>query len=479
MAPELAPASRVIAQLKELLGLGTQDLSLETLERLTRRQLLEWADRLGLTGVQRLTKGALAGRLESALRHLGVASAPPEPSEPAGDSHKFEVGRRRGDDRPPEQIPWGYGRDRVTAMAIDPDRLFVYWEATDDAIARARNGLGAGGDGAWLDLRVYDVTGRLFDGTNAHGYFDHKVERNDRQWFFDIGRPTSTVCVELGMRSHEGYFVRIVRSGRVDFPRRDPSPSGEVEWLTVRTGGSDAGPVVPGAGPVEVPPGAPAPESRESGGENERHDTHAPEEWVPAGVWAEGHEAIAWTSPAVHSTWEAGPFEHPVEVPPTVTERYEGELAVSARDGKTWVVYGPWEVRIRGLDSRVERRVVARWEVWCSWVADVRDAVVTRRNGVAVPATGATGASERWLVGSERWLAGSELRLRGASEAWMAGASELRLRGASEAFAAGASERRLRGASEWRWTGGSAGRYAGASEHLGASERMLPLPPKR
>ena len=60
-------------------------------------------------------------------------------------------------------------------MPVDPDRLCVYWEVTDDGIARARAGLGAGGPGAWLALRVYDVTGRIFDGTNAHSYFDHNA----------------------------------------------------------------------------------------------------------------------------------------------------------------------------------------------------------------------------------------------------------------------------------------------------------------
>ena len=446
MAPELSPASGVVAQLKELLGLGAKDLSLETLERLTRQQLLDWADRLGLTGVRRLTKVALAGRLESALQTLGVT--PEEPSEPPATSRKFDVGRRRGSEGPPEQIPWGYGYDRVTAMAIDPDRLFVYWEVTDDAIARARNGLGAAGDGAWLDLRVYDVTGLLFDGTNAHGYFDQKVERSDRQWFFDVGKPTSTVCVEVGMRSHEGYFVRIVRSGRVDFPRKDPSPSGDVEWLTVRDGGGGGGaaPVVPGGGAAEVQPQSHPVTSGDDGQDAAPHET-----WVAHPGWTESHDALTWTTPAARTTWEAGPFEHPVEVPITV-ERYEGAGTVARQNGQAWVVHGPWEVRIRGLESNVERRIIAVWEVWCSWAVDEHDVVVTRPNGVAGHAVG---ASER--------LAGSELRLRGASERWMAGASELRMRGASEL----------------QWTGGSAGRYGGASEHLGASEHRLPPPPKR
>ena len=86
----------------------------------------------------------------------------------------------------PQNIPWGYGHDRVTAMVVDPERLYVYWEVTDDAIAARARGAGRRrAQRAWLNLRVYDITGRLFDGTNAHSYFDHRLDRHDRQWFFD------------------------------------------------------------------------------------------------------------------------------------------------------------------------------------------------------------------------------------------------------------------------------------------------------
>ena len=36
-------------------------------------------------------------------------------------------------------IPWTYGEIRVTAMPVDPNRLFVYWELSDEAIAQARS----------------------------------------------------------------------------------------------------------------------------------------------------------------------------------------------------------------------------------------------------------------------------------------------------------------------------------------------------
>ena len=143
---------------------------------------------------------------------------PSSPSAPGAETSKPR----------PTTIPWSYGLDRITATAIDPDRLYAYWEVTDDAIERARQALGQGGPGAWLCLRVYDTTGRLFDGTNAHGYFDHDVDRAARQWFFHVGKPTSTAFVEVGLKSDEGYFAKIARSGAGRLPAARSRPPGEI-----------------------------------------------------------------------------------------------------------------------------------------------------------------------------------------------------------------------------------------------------------
>ena len=133
-----------------------------------------------------------------------------------------------------QTIPWGYGLDRCGAMAIDPDRLFVHWEVTDDGVAATRARLGDGGNDATLALRVHDVTGLLFDGDNSHHFQDIAVARADRRWFLDVNRPTSNAVVEIGLRATNGRFAAIARSHRVDFPRREPLTSGPVEWMTVR-----------------------------------------------------------------------------------------------------------------------------------------------------------------------------------------------------------------------------------------------------
>ncbi|HMI82672.1 MAG TPA: DUF4912 domain-containing protein [Polyangiaceae bacterium] len=395
-----------------------------------------------------------------------------------------------------EHIPWGYGKDRLTAMPVDPNRLYLYWELTDPGVEKARQSLGTGAKDAWVSLRIYDVTDRIFDGTNAHGYFDIKVDRSDRQWFVHVGKPASTHVAEIGLKSLEGYFVKVVRSGRIEFPRFEPSSDGTVEWLTVRTAtGPVEGASPGGSSSNPAPSGAVPPTGQPGGGQLEANgavaSAGAPIElydWSQTGWeelfqttwqelfrtrWREGQAVLDWSTPVLRSSWEAGPFDVPVEAPHVTEEFHHGPVTViPTANGKTRVVYGPWQVVMRGLGGHAEKRVLARWEVAASWVVEMgvervlhvlspsnlRDHAERGADGGpnTVGSSALFGASER------RWLAASEMRLGGASEVYFAGASELRWRGASEVLAG--SERRLLGASERLWLGGSEKVWLGASE---------------
>ena len=461
-------------------------LAREALKGSSRAKLLSASRMLGLTGVSRLRKDELVDRLWRALQVFesprAKENAPPTtpeavPStvEHAGrsradfEAHKYSLTDREAssagprETSPPKYIPWSYGRDRVRALPIDPERLYVYWEVTAEARERARGKLGAGASTAWLNLRVYDTTGRLFDGTNAHSYFDHRVDNGSRQWFFDIGKAGSEAFVEIGMKSHEGYFVRIARSGRVIFPRRSPAPYREPQWLTVRalaeppviteqrTGGAlvPAAPrsarfaQVPAAEPVHVSPEASAP----------MEPPRPPQESLVE-VREEREIQRRWEAPVTMHIWEEGPFTLPGQVPEPVSETYAYEASTFEVDGCTHMVFGPWQMVVRGLGAFEERRVLARWMVYRSWAVE---------GGSEAP----LGAFGERMLGSSALLGGSERRLRGASE--------LRLAGASERLYRGASERRVGGASERIFGAASERRYVAASEKLfrGASERRL------
>jgi hypothetical protein len=499
-ATEIADQILGLIGQQDPMGRGDDEEVVKALRACSRDQLVGFARQLGLTGVTKLAKDALAGRIGASLLAVRAVAAPAAgPETPMGSlPAKFDLGPgadvETDGSRLPPTIPWGYGADRVTAMAVNPSRLYVYWEVTDAAIEAARTQLGAGGAEAWLSLRVYDISGRLFDGTNAHSYFDERVGREVRQWFFEIGKPTSTTCVEIGMKSLEGYFVKIARSGRVDFSRDAPEPAGAVEWLTVRTATGYVGEPIAGGPPrpdghmgvgVGTIPGASADDWQGwtdgagfpvPGGATRDGGV----EWRETGETHVHHELgrVEWVGPVHRTEWQAGPFAYPVEAPAlSTTEHHEtGEVATRTEDGIVHVVYGPWRVVIRGTGTRAERRVLATWEY--QRTVELPGGVERYGDGHWEPV--GPGASEWRLVGASerRWLGASELLGRGGSEVWLMGASERFFGGASERLYRGASERLLRGASERLLRGASERRLGGASERAvaggfqGASERV-------
>jgi len=366
-------------------------------------------------------------RKRATRNHAAPKSPPPTPpiavdvAEQEALRAKFELGphewTRVLDAREKAwTIPWGYGRDRVTAMAVDPERLFVYWEVTDEAIARARATL-ATDDAGTLTLRVHDVTGLLFDGDNAHHSFDLDVGRAERQRFHHVGRPTSSVIVELGLRAGDGRFAAIVRSRRVDFPRRDPAPPGPIEWLTVREES-----FAPRGARLSVTPAAPppSPSSPSTSADGRAAAAAAARAAKPATTLeldrAEFDEwfvasfgSLAWAFDGDEFEW-LGPGRAPDE--PAL-----GPVLVTASDGITRIELPPWSVTLAHDDARGARRVLARWNLRRAWLAHTAALATSHPGRWLRTLRAATPSAALDSAASERRLAASAaLELGGASE---------------------------------------------------------------
>src|SRR5262249_19640263 len=190
--------------------------------------------------------------------------------------------------------------------------------------------------------------------------------------------------------------------------------------------------------------------------------------WESTFEWAGTHR-IEWQGPVIRESWEAGPFPYPVEASPYVEEWYDGKVTGRSVEGRTHMLCRPLQGGSRGLGARAERKILAVWETYRSWVGHSGAASHSVTRGMRTP-----GGSEQVALGASelRWRVASELRLGGASEVFRLGASELRYLGASETLYSGASEWRLRGASELRFLGASQWLYGGASGRRsgGASE---------
>ena len=144
----------------------------------TKEKLLELAGELKLKGLSKLAKSDIARRVLAAREARHAAAAPETPaaaapetpaaaapeaaapeappavpareappqataaaSPPAGAvplerpspaaAARLDLGPGAGGTGREEHIPWSYGQDRITAMAVDPDTLYVYWEVAD------------------------------------------------------------------------------------------------------------------------------------------------------------------------------------------------------------------------------------------------------------------------------------------------------------------------------------------------------------
>jgi len=131
---------------------------------------------------------------------------------------------------PYEELPSGYGEEKIALMARDPYMVHAYWEVTPSRIEREKTWFG------WtskLAVRIYDISGIQFDGRNALGYFDQEVFERIGSWYFDLGRPLHSFVADIGLLSSEGKFLTLSRSNYITMPRDGVSDVLDEEWMLV------------------------------------------------------------------------------------------------------------------------------------------------------------------------------------------------------------------------------------------------------
>jgi hypothetical protein len=130
-----------------------------------------------------------------------------------------------------EGLPGSYGEDRIALLVRDPYWVHVYWDITRQTLARAQDALGERWHEARSVLRVYDVTGMDFDGTNANSFFDIEITGGASNWYVNIHVPNRAYCVEIGLLSPTGEFIVLARSNVATTPRDVPSDVTDEEWM--------------------------------------------------------------------------------------------------------------------------------------------------------------------------------------------------------------------------------------------------------
>jgi hypothetical protein len=131
----------------------------------------------------------------------------------------------------PHELPPAYGGDRIVLLVRDPYWVHVYWEISRDTLLGAKKILKEEGETAQSILRVYDITGIEFDGSNAEWFFDIEIDGGANNWYVNTMVPNRTYCIEIGLLSKSGKFVMLARSNRATTPRDAPSEVSDEEWM--------------------------------------------------------------------------------------------------------------------------------------------------------------------------------------------------------------------------------------------------------
>lgn len=131
----------------------------------------------------------------------------------------------------PQDLPGEYGQDKIVLQVRDPWWIHAYWEINGSTYERLKNELRDEFYRAKRIFRVYDVSQIIFDGKNAHRFFDIQINEGTNNWYIDTGGPGRSWCADLGLLLTDGRFIMIVRSNTVYTPIEGPSWIMDEEWM--------------------------------------------------------------------------------------------------------------------------------------------------------------------------------------------------------------------------------------------------------
>ncbi len=131
----------------------------------------------------------------------------------------------------PHDLPGGYNKDEIILQIRDPWWLHSYWEVTLNTWAKLKQQFKDIFHSAKKTLRVYDVSQIIFNGKNAHKFFDIEINHDANTWYIDAAGPGKSWCVDFGLKLLNGEFITIVRSNTVQTPLDGPSWISDEEWM--------------------------------------------------------------------------------------------------------------------------------------------------------------------------------------------------------------------------------------------------------
>jgi len=109
-------------------------------------------------------------------------------------------------------FPAPFTAERIGAVMVRPRFYFLHWHIPQESIDRLRAAQGDAFGGSRLVIRIYDVTDIIFNGFNAHRWFDITVNSPTGSYYAVIDWPGRNMLLEAGFRLVNNTFCPCVRS---------------------------------------------------------------------------------------------------------------------------------------------------------------------------------------------------------------------------------------------------------------------------
>jgi hypothetical protein len=131
-------------------------------------------------------------------------------------------------------LPKTYNETKIVILPQDPIWIYTYWEISEDTVKKTAEYHGENFDSYNVVIRVYDITGIDFDGSNAHRYFDINVHPLALSWYINVGEYNRSWCVDICYILQNGDFVTIARSNDLTMPRYGVSNISDEQWALLK-----------------------------------------------------------------------------------------------------------------------------------------------------------------------------------------------------------------------------------------------------
>lgn len=135
-----------------------------------------------------------------------------------------------GQERAEDFFTYFYDKNYLVLLVRDPYCLYAYWELS----ARQKEIIAQEFNCTWgevpLVMRVYDVTGINFNGSNAHQHYDIPVHAMANNQYIKEVKANTSYCIDLGVVTLDGRFVTLLRSNIVSTPRDSLADGSGLVW---------------------------------------------------------------------------------------------------------------------------------------------------------------------------------------------------------------------------------------------------------